>query len=574
MGNNNGVEPIVEIPLTPLPSTESLVGAAVQVIQNTEKFGGSNRDPGIYPDPVAGWDIGYGTQVVNANGQINSANLQIILNVLQVPAASQTMVTQAIIAATKAGGNAEAAVNAAVGSLIPGGQFALNRIQAATVLQTIITGTAGTTAISTLLNNVLNANGLSYIAGSSSYEYEEPSAAREAGSIDRHWFANLLGLALLSAIVSHGAFAQSNAIVPQPSAERMDDPEYAAIFMFAPPLQDNKEIGGFYVIKLSDGTILNCNLYYARSPDDRNGPVQKGSCWYPKIFDGRTTPITVIPQSPAGAFSFEIKSNEKYGSVDTYGWLSPDTPTDGHGNYLASTDEPSPPINQTLIGKMSADQRRAEGVWKDSVQNHPLSFTMERRFVYREIVKPWPFYEDVVKPVYAKFSAIFPDLPYPGTRSQVVKDASKCYVDGECENDISVVGISNGLLMLRIWQLGHSLGATAEYGVRYLVFSVNGDVQTRLSLDQVLDESGNCGARIESAMEGRLAMLLNQHQPGLSVTADLKSNAVENADSFIVSDIGVTLHYSPASLDAPFSGGEYFVTLKKDEFRNCFVSRN
>jgi hypothetical protein len=106
-----------------------------------------------------------------------------------------------------------------------------------------------------------------------------------------------------------------------------------------------------------------------------------------------------------------------------------------------------------------------------------------------------------------------------------------------------------------------------------LVFSVDGEDSTELSIDHVLNKSGKCGARIQAAAESRLTMLLDQHQPGLPVAADFKSNAADNADSFIVSDIGVTLHYSPVSLNAPFSGGEYFVTLSKGEFGNCLSLR-
>ena len=100
MGNNYGLT-YLELTLTPRPSPETVIGAAVQFIQSTETYGGKGGNPGIYPDPVAGWDIGYGTQ-------INSTNLPYILSQMGVTPANASTVGKAVLQAVGAGGNPEA----------------------------------------------------------------------------------------------------------------------------------------------------------------------------------------------------------------------------------------------------------------------------------------------------------------------------------------------------------------------------------------------------------------------------------------------------------------------------------
>jgi hypothetical protein len=124
--------PAVELlTLTPLPTVTNAAGAILPVLTATEKYGGLGY---IFPDPVSGFDIGYGNQ-------LNANNMYWIVQAMGVPAAQLAAATAACVQAMKGVTQITAlqsALNNAIGAFLPGQPFFLSVDQAEQALLSIV----------------------------------------------------------------------------------------------------------------------------------------------------------------------------------------------------------------------------------------------------------------------------------------------------------------------------------------------------------------------------------------------------------------------------------------------------
>lgn len=340
-------------------------------------------------------------------------------------------------------------------------------------------------------------------------------------------------------------------------------------FMFQKPLTDNSDAGGFYSGSLADGTGLNANVFYAAGTQQK-GPIATEAVWFPQDFNGRVMMTVVSSTSSANDFTLSLKSCAKEDSCESEApgisarAVSPTSPAGGLGNFM----EPPRVVDVTLTGKLSADKQHIEGKWLDNTAKRQQTFSLERLFKYRSLKKRWPFYGDE-NPTSAEFTATFPILPYSNVQDQVVKDSAGCDADATCESEITVVSSWNGFVTLRTWGFSKSTGATGEYGAGYSVYRVHDGGAERKKIDEVINLTGECAHRLGAIVARRLNTLLRRVGTEAAGVLTDSASSLTATNSFIVSPLGITLHYQPMSLNTPAADGEFFVTLSRVDLAGC-----
>jgi hypothetical protein len=372
----------------------------------------------------------------------------------------------------------------------------------------------------------------------------------------------LLSLVCGGLFVCNPSFAETAEDVCKPNGGSVNSPE---IFMQTPPVHEEKEMGGFYVGELTDGTVFNANLFYSSARPGQPARIINGSIWYQNTFDGRVIPIFVKSRSDSNPLLLSFDAKRGGDNVGSWGeWISTRSPTDGFGRFLS----PGETTSLTITGQMSAGLGLGQGTWTNNLTHQKQIFHLKRRIVYRSLAKSWPFCFDVVKPMFADFKTIFPELPYAIAQQAVLKDAALCLADLACENVISVVGLSNRLLTLRVWQSDTSAGAHEESNSKYSVYRVDGEHLEPLGLGDVIDKTGDCGSRLQHLVGQRLEAIFDRQGYGV-VPADARAAAADFASSFIVAPDQVSFHFQPTDLNVSNSVGEIFVTLSFTELKGC-----
>ncbi len=86
-----------------------------------------------------------------------------------------------------------------------------------------------------------------------------------------------------------------------------------------------------------------------------------------------------------------------------------------------------------MDGRFSEDHSEASGVIEVDRGRQRFRFTMKRIFTYRNVTKRWANYENPENRtgmVYAKFSAVYPLLPYGELQDRILRGIANCVADG------------------------------------------------------------------------------------------------------------------------------------------------
>lgn len=388
---------------------------------------------------------------------------------------------------------------------------------------------------------------------------------------------NFWGLALqVVAIAMASMFGPESGVVAQTATSAaaatavIQSSRDPVTFMFASPLSYSKDVGGFYVGRLDDGRVFNVNIFFVDNTTDTSTEMKSGAFWYQDEFIGEVVRFdqTSLRQH-SQEFSVSLVRGPPVITNPAHEPISPEA-SSGGGTFWQEANVGAA-VSATLSGHWARGREQATGVLTDNATHRRQSFVMDRKFKYQSVAKLWPFDQDL-QPVSAKFTAIFPDLPYARLKEQVLKDGAQCNVDGYCQTDQTVVGVWDNTLTLRLWVAETSIGASSDYAAAYRVYEVEGGKATQLSLNRILDMTGSCHARLEPLVARRLLDVLTQQDEEAAFTQDVRARALEYAGSFLISPRGVTLHYSPRTdLPAlPYVSGEVFVTLSPQDLQECW----